>query len=82
MSDIFMKLQEVVDEKSFLKFLEFLSKDYNVNQNEWQNAKINHYLEASSDWDTDSIQGLTTYTKPENVWRRCADILYMGKIYE
>lgn len=82
MSEIFEKLEIITDEKSFLEFLMLLSEDYNCNTFEWQNTDVSSYLEATYDWGRASIEGLEFYRKPDNIWKRCAEILYMGKIYE
>lgn len=38
-------------------------------------------LEFTYDWGKESIHGLQFYDKPDNPWKRCAQIMYMGKIY-
>lgn len=90
-------LESVEDEESFIRFVAALgedkaeeTKEENRNQystfgkgvNGWENTKIEDFLEAAAEWAKDSQAGLEFYQKPENVWRRCADILYAGKIYE
>jgi len=52
--------------------------------NGWENGTISAYLEAAASWGEASIDGLplASYAKPDNPWRRVAQILYMGKIYE
>ena len=79
---LFDKVQRVNDEKSFIQFLDELRKDNKSNPDEWENQSISLYLEGAFEWANASIEGLSLYNKPENPWRRCADILYMGKIYE
>jgi hypothetical protein len=33
-------------------------------------------------WARDSVNGNSFYKRPENPWRRCADILFAAKGYE
>jgi hypothetical protein len=87
----------VDDEKSFIAFLDALAADWGNEQekevkepsspygpgaNGWENGSIGAFLGAAAGWGTASISGLKFYEKPENPWRRAAQILYMGKIYE
>jgi hypothetical protein len=94
--DIETMLEAVVDEQTFLRFLEALAVDwedghqnpassYGRDANGWENGTIGAYLDASASWGQASINGLpqkAAYEKPSNSWRRAAQILYMGKIYE
>jgi len=87
----------VVDENSFLRFLAVLAQDRadtamkeksmpspscGTGAKGWEHRTIEGFLESASAWAKASCGGLATYEKPDNPWRRCADILYMGKIYE
>lgn len=84
---LFEMVNEVKDEDSFLLFIKALSKDRvdfvnkKVND-EWQNETIEKFLEVAHEWGEISKSGLEFYDKPDNAWKRCAQILYMGKIYE
>ncbi len=88
---------EVHDEQSLLEFMKFLSIDakdgrekeknipsspYGSGANGWENGSIDGFLEAATRWGRSSIDGLKLYEKPNNPWKRVAQILYMGKIYE
>jgi hypothetical protein len=90
-------LESVIDEQSFLRFLQALAEDWNNEQehelanpsppygpgaNGWENGTIGAYLDAAARWGEASVGGLEFYEKPDNPWRRSAEILYMGKIYE
>jgi len=90
-------LNTVVDEDSFVRFLSALGADHAEEverdkrnppspdapgSNGWENGAVHAFLEGASAWAEASRSGLSTYRKPENPWKRCADILYMGKIYE
>jgi hypothetical protein len=90
-------LDSVADERSFLQFLEALATDWKDEQqkehtnpsspygpgpNGWENDTIGEYLDAAVRWGEDSIGGLEFYENPTNSWKRAAQILYMGKLYE
>jgi len=81
MRTLFELVNDVVDENTFLDFIKELQKDKLKNR-DWENNSIESFLEASFEWGKASINGLQYYDKPENVWKRCAQIIYMGKIYE
>lgn len=91
------KLEAVCDEITFVDFLSALAADradevqketkhpsspYGAGANGWENRTIESYLEAACTWAEASKNGLQYYQKPSNPWKRCADILYAGKIYE
>jgi hypothetical protein len=50
----------------------------------WENTTIERFFDAAVTWARASENGLppAEYVRPSNPWRRCADILYTGKIYE
>ncbi len=90
-------LDSVKDEKSFLNFLQVLMEDrideiekeklnssspYSSGTNGWANTTIEDFLESAVTWGECSIDGLEFYKKPDNTWKRVADIMYMGKLYE
>lgn len=90
-------LDAVVDEDSFVAFLSALGADradevekekqnpsspYGPGANGWENGTIEAFLESASSWAEASKNGLELYKKPDNPWRRCADIIFMGKKYE
>ncbi|WP_414448897.1 hypothetical protein AB4851_06300 [Burkholderia sp. 22PA0099] len=90
-------LEQVSDERSFVEFLAHLATDwfteaeieatiqsssYSSGALGWENGSIGAFLEASSAWANASATGLKYYTPSENPWRRAADILMAGKIYE
>jgi hypothetical protein len=87
----------VSDEDSFVRFLEALSADradevekgkglpsspYGPDVNGWENGSIETFLDSAAAWAEASKNGLGSYSRPDNPWKRCADILFMGKIYE
>ena len=79
---LFELVNEVKDEATFIAFLSALSQDRQACPDEWQHDAIESFLEAASEWGQESVHGLTHYEKPDNPWKRSAQIMYMGKIYE
>jgi hypothetical protein len=97
MADLIALRDQVVDEPSFLAFLAALAADwhdergkeaiapsppYGPGANGWEHGTIGDYLDAAAAWGDSSRHGLPLYEPPRNPWRRCADILWAGKIYE
>lgn len=90
-------LERVVDERSLIHFLRVLGHDWHKERQlgadaplsphaiaalGWENRSIAKYLDAMVDWAEASEEGLHCYERPENPWRRIADILFAGKFYE
>ena len=77
-------LDAVQDERSFCAFLLALSEDRKnlKTASSWQWDKIEDFLESAAVWGETSQQGLPLYKPPENPWKRCAHIIFSGKIYE
>lgn len=95
--DLRKAVEKVEDEASLLHFLQLLAEDRAVDVDKdanqpanrwgpdaggWENGTIEGFLSAAAAWGTASVDGLTFYEVPQNPWRRCADILLMGKHYE
>jgi hypothetical protein len=95
--DLETLLDTVCDEDSFVRFLEALaaeradevekektkpSSPYGPGANGWENGTIEAFLKCASAWAQVSKHGLQFYAKPSNPWKRCADIIFAGKIYE
>jgi len=87
----------VCDERSFITSLSALAADredevkddgltpvspYGPGSHGWQNGTIKSFLGAAAAWAESSINGMPLYQKPENPWKRCAQIIMMGKLYE
>ncbi|MDO7907668.1 hypothetical protein Q5741_14755 [Paenibacillus sp. JX-17] len=79
---LFERVNEVYNEETFVQFIQALGHDSTVDMNSWENTTITSFLEAAAEWGAASVDGLHAYDKPDNPWRRCAQILYMGKMYE
>lgn len=90
-------LASVADEQSFLRFLQVLAEDwddeqaqelanpgspYGAGANGWENGTIGAFLHAAVSWGDASVASLESYERPDNPWKRAAQIIYMGKIYE
>ncbi len=97
-SNNLQQLEDAVhDEETFLAFLHALSRDrldeetrekespsnpYGPGHNGWENGTIGGYLEAASAWAESSKNGLPLMPKEGNPWKRMAQILHAGKMYE
>lgn len=90
-------LDEVKDEGTFLLFLKALAGDradevrketqrpgspYGPGANGWENWTIEAFLETAAAWGESSKRSPQSYENPDNLWKRCAHIIYMGKMYE
>ncbi len=91
-------LGSVIDEETFVVFLEALalnrekekeieklhpSSPWGPGTLGWENGSIESFLSAAATWAVDSKDGTVGgYEIPDNPWKRCADIIFMGKIYE
>ena len=95
--DLHAAVERVSDEKTFLEFIALLADDWNeereIEQQRpsspygagalgWENGTVGAFLDAVHRWGTTSINGLKFYEKPENPWRRMAQVLHAGKFYE
>jgi hypothetical protein len=77
-------LDRVVDEQSFIDFLNVLACDWSetLSAADWENGSIGAFLDAAARWAEASKNGLRFYDVPTNPWRRMADMLIAGKEYE
>ncbi len=83
MSDLNALMDAVEDERTFVAFLLALAEDRRKNADyRWQWDSIEDFLEASAAWAADTKTAINGYTPPDNAWKRCADIIFAGKIYE
>ena len=94
---LFQVLESVQDEETFLQFLLALRDDREASIAQekvtpsspcgpdaggWENTTIERFLNTAVRWARDSVNGNPFYKKPDNPWRRCADILFAAKSYE
>jgi hypothetical protein len=97
MSRLQKKLAAVRDEDSFVDFVAALAADradevkkearkpsppYCPGANGWENGRIETFLGAAVRWADHWKRSSGQYKKPRNAWKRCAEILYAGKLYE
>ena len=90
-------VEKVHDEASFIDFLEALTDDkveddrleaekpsspFGRSAKVWENGTIANFLDAAVRWGHSSINGMAEYEKPDNPWRRAAEIIHAGKFYE
>lgn len=95
--DLYEALCVVHDEETFLQFLLALRDDreasrmmeqaspssrFEPDAKGWENTTIERFLETAVRWARDSMNGNPFYERPQNPWRRCADILFAAKGYE
>jgi len=69
----------VVDEPSFARFLLALANEADDAPKYWENPTLYMFLESASAWSSATSHRVLP---SENPWRRCADILAAGRIYE
>lgn len=84
-------LEAVVDESTFLRFAEALSRISPLSQRTasrllpvdgWENQELGAFLEASVAWARDSDFGARPGPKPANPWALFAAFLWAGRSYE
>lgn len=80
MSELARKLEEVKDETTFVAFVQALEHDRRNGASEWVPEKIEDFLEAAARWAVDSKDNPKFHQA--NPWKRAAEIIYCGKIYE
>jgi hypothetical protein len=93
--DLITKRDAVCDEASFVAFLSAFvderadevqkkgrSSGVGAGARRPENKTIEAFFEAACAWAEASQDGLESYQKPQNPWRRCADILYCGKTHK
>lgn len=95
--DLHAMLEVVVDEDSFLSFVEELGRDFCLERKleaenpsppymhgklGWENGSIDTFLDAATAWGRNSSEPEHPGYRETNPWRRCANILYAGKYYE
>lgn len=97
MANLKALLEQVVDQSTFLAFVDALACDfaaeariekeapsspYGPGALDWENGSIDTFLDAAHAWGTATAGDPIRDAKDVTVWRRCAEILYAGKYYE
>jgi len=87
----------VHDEESFLQFLLALRdhREASIEQEKktpsspwgpgalgWENTTIERYFDTAVQWARDSVNGNPHYKRPDDPWKRVADILVAAIGYE
>jgi hypothetical protein len=77
---------KVTDRQSFIKFVNLLRQDFLANPHEWENNRLDIFLEAISAYARD-IQGYydntgKTVDANKSDWQIFADILKGASVYE
>ena len=78
-------IENVKSKEDFISFINKLSEDNQINNDEWENKDILSYLEGISSWveDMDGYYKNMKRDVPTNVdWKFIATLFYVGKIYE
>jgi hypothetical protein len=75
-------LDAVIDEASFLAFVDALRADLRTDSASWVNGSIEEFLEAALAWGETTKIGASQGLADASPWRRCAAFLYCGKMYE
>ncbi|WP_148715913.1 hypothetical protein [Chitinolyticbacter meiyuanensis] len=83
---LYDQLQAVTDEASFLAFVAALHADRLVQEQGentgWQAQGIAAFLEAALTWGETTQLGRTQGLRDASPWKRCAMLLYSGKVYD
>ena len=89
-------LDKVIDEQTFLKFLQLLASDWNREQAletqnpstpyssgtlGWENGTIGQFLESAAACGIDHLSN-DSGAFGDNPWKKAACIIYSGKTYE
>ena len=84
-----MKVNELIEDiknkEDFISFINKLSNDNQINNDEWENKDILSYLEGVTSWveDMDGYYKNMKLDVPTDIdWKFIATLFYVGKIYE
>jgi hypothetical protein len=80
--DLLQALDCVEDEKTFLIFVEVLRRDFEFDDEEWENHTIDAFLAAGQSWAENPKFGLRRSLVEASPWKKFAVFLYCGKIYQ
>ncbi len=76
-------IEKVETYSDFVMFLKLLSKDFYIHEDEWQNIRIDSYLEATAGWLEHSAHRDKDldFSQPLN-WKTLCHIFITAKYYE
>jgi hypothetical protein len=91
--DLHEMLENVDGPESFLEFVRQLHADrlsevskpkdaFGRGASGWENHTIEAFLDAAVSWGEDTDMGASLGLEDASAWKRCAVLLYCGKIYE
>jgi hypothetical protein len=96
-NEMMTRLEAVTDAASFLAFVHALVADresavqregaqpnspWGPDAGGWENTRIETYLEAAAAWAESTDFGVSQGLNANNLWRRFAQFLSAGKVYE
>ena len=96
-NEMITRLKAVTDANSFLAFVHALVADresavqrekaqpsspYGPDAGGWESTRIETYLEAAAAWAESTDFGVSQGLDANNLWRRFAQFLNAGKVYE
>ncbi len=77
----FDKIESIEEKSDLIEFLKLLEEDYKSNQDDWENITIGDYLESIRAWLNDSDEAMID-SEGSHSLKACAQLFYVGKIYE
>lgn len=75
--DIYELFQNINSKEDFLRFLQLLKNDFNINKSKWENENLYSYLDAMERYFSDIVNKDKLPT-----WKLFAEILLASKVYE
>lgn len=83
MENIHNRIEKIKSKNDFLAFLNYLSKDFTDNTEQWENKTVGEYIQAMASWTEDYSAAPNNDIDWDNLdYKILAKILYMGKNYE
>jgi len=79
------EIEKVKTKEDFTDFLKALSKDFDENENQWENINIRDYLESIAAWIKDWDDRPLSLGRPipkDMDWQMIAFMFAAGKYYE
>ena len=80
--DTFQFAKEVKDKNDFVQFLKLLLDDLVNKPEEWENTRLDHYIESMAAYLEDSSEESLDNNNSSSAWRLFAKIMVAASIYE
>ena len=80
--DTFQFARTVKDRNDFIQFLKRLLNDLINNPQDWENTRLDHYIESMAAYLESSNEEILNGNKPSHAWRLFAEIMVAASIYE